>query len=157
MKYCILLTASILAAAWIGVPTARSGHAAMSDDVGVQITRLVKRVEELERVVTTDPFQPKATVVARLKTVEDRLDAMAKSDADRVRSSTRSREEAGKSLTAMEKQVEQIERRLKDLESAKRDDTASLASDLKSLKQEMERATRTLRDLETRMRRLETK
>jgi chromosome segregation ATPase len=113
-------------------------------------------VAALEKTVLTDNLRPKATVLARLDAIEQRLKDRDKADEKEAKSDEGALGDLRKAVDKGQKQNEDLLRRMKALEE-KQGGGEAKADDVQALRRDVDRTTKVLDELKERIRKLETK
>lgn len=146
----VLLTA--LGALVLVAGTASPVPLRAGDDAQAELT---ERVEKLERLVQRNPYQPRETVLARLDAVEVQLKTLADESSKSTRQQARDDTQLDRTLQAMQRDLRDLDRRLKSLETAQRRATSD--QDLRTLKTQLQALDRAVNDLKTRVSKLESR
>lgn len=150
-----LVTASLLVSA--SPPLAGRTDGADDDD---EVTRLRERLDVLEKTVLADPYRPTKTVLARLSSAEEAIEKLRKRDAQAESDTDADAKTVREALSAMEKDDEDLQRRVKTLEdqARRRDGNAGAAAgQVAELERDLARLSRSVDDLSARVKRLESK
>lgn len=146
----IVMTGLLLASA--ARPTAVLG----AND-GDDLKKLQDRVDILEQTVLADPFHPTQTVLSRLDAAEKAIKELQKHDNDSANVAGKDDESMRKSLTELQKDNDDLTRRLKAAEDQLHRSGVGDANDLRDLKRTVDQLDRTVDDLKERVKRLEAK
>jgi len=142
------------AVAAIGI--ALLGSATLYGQDNAQLSSLDERITKLERAVIRDVYHPDDTALARLKKIEDRLDAHDKAGGAAAKADVKDEDHVRLSLDALNQDMKAIDQRLKRMEDAsRRTEPAASAGDLREIKNSLTQLTRSLGDLQDRVRKLE--
>ncbi len=145
----ILWTIAILVALKLGGEPARAGE---KED---RITTLTERVELLEKLIIKDSFHPDKTVLARLESVEENVKGLTKSGVVDGKADDKAQNDLQRSLKETQRNIEQIERRLKAAEQDK--PAGGDTADLRELRRDLKNVQSTVDALGDRVRKLEAK
>ena len=151
----ILLVAAITA--WINMPVSVRA-ADGGGDVAAAVQKLTERITALEVTVVRDPFRPKDTVLSRLEVVEEKLKDFGKAGATDAKGEQRSFEELRKAMEKVQKQNDELDRKLKALAQDRPDGgDGAVAKAVKEMQGEVDGLQRGLDDLKARVAKLENK
>jgi hypothetical protein len=133
-------------------PTAMPG----ADDADA-LKKLQDRVDVLEKTVVADPLHPSQTVLARLESAEKAIKELQKQDTTTAKAEGKDDESMRKSLSELQKDSEDVDRRLKSAEDQLRRTAAADTNEVRELKRSVDQLDRTIDTLQDRVRRLEAK
>jgi hypothetical protein len=77
---------------------------------------MAARLDALEKLVVNDPLNPDRTVLSRLKSLEQKSQALAEAGAAHAKADGRVGDTVEKSLTQTQRTLEQLDRRLRTAE-----------------------------------------
>lgn len=113
MKNMLIIAACAVALVWLSV-SPRSTVAAGEEDN--QVKEILGRLDHLERAVLSDPTHPKSTLSSRVDAIEESIKDLQKQDADGKKSDVKEDDALRKKLAEMEKESDELSRRVKALE-----------------------------------------
>lgn len=123
-----------------------------------EIASIDERVAKLEKAVIRDVFHPDETALARLKKLEDRLDAEDRAGGVAAKNEHKDDDAVRRSMEAIDRDTKALDQRLKRMEdTARRSEPAAPANDLREIKNTLTQLTRSLSDLQERIRKLEAR
>lgn len=144
----------LLVAAVASRPAGVSATVAAADEP----KEVERRLEALERVVLTDPYQQKRTLVARMTAAEDAIEDLEERAATAAGGRDKDEDALRRALADLDKETEAIGRRLKSAEDELRKRGEGGGSgDLGDLKRKLAELDRSVKDLNDRVKRLEAK
>lgn len=154
MKTIWILVAmfTVLLLASMGRPTVVFG----AND-GDDLQKLRDRVDVLEKTVLAHPFHPTQTVLSRLDVAEKAIKELQKHDIVSAKVEVKDGESLRKSLAELQKDSDDLNRRLKTAEDQLRRSGSGEANDLRDLKRAVDQLDRSVDDLKERVKRLESK
>ena len=129
----------------------------MGANDGDDLKKLQDRVDVLEKTVLTDPYHPTQTVLSRLDVAEKVIKELQKHDNDSSKVEVKDDESMRKSLAELQKDSDDLNRRLKAAEDQLRRSGVGDANDLRDLKRTIDQLDRSVNDLRERVKRLEAK
>ena len=119
--------------------------------------KLQDRVDILEKTVLSDPYHPTQTVLSRLTAAEKAIKELQKHDNDSAKVEVKDDESMQKSMAELQKDSDELNRRLKAAEDQLRRSAAGDSNDLRDLKRTIDQLDRSVDDLKERVKRLEAK
>ena len=123
-----------------------------------EIASIDERVAKLEKAVIRDVFRPDETALARLKKLEDRLDAEDRAGGVAAKALDKDDGSVRRSLDTIDRETKALDQRLKRMEdTARRSEPAAPANDLREIKNTLTQITRSLSDLQERIKKLEAR
>lgn len=131
--------------------------AVMGANDGDELKQLQDRISVLEKEVLTNPLQPSHTVLSRLTAAEDAIKELEKHDTASAKVEGRDDETVGKSITSLQKETKDLEKRLKELEDLPQHSGTAESNDVRDFKRTVDQLDRSIDDLKERVKRLEAK
>lgn len=124
---------------------------------GDDLKKLQDRVDVLDKTVLSDPYHPTQTVLSRLDVAEKSIKELAKHDNESAKVEVKDDESLRKTIAELQKDSEEINKRLKAAEDQLRRGAAGDTNDVRDLKHSVDQLDRSLDDLKERVKRLEAK
>ena len=134
------------------------GVAAVCGQDNPELASIDERVAKLEKAVIRDAFHPDEPALARLKKIEERLDADDRTGGISAKAQAKDDDQVHAALDSLDRDTKALDQRLKRMEdTARKTESPASANELRDIENSMAQLTRSLGDLQERIRKLEAK